>query len=150
MNLDRYDFITNKSFLDFEFESEGPNGKIRKVVRYNPINANGITYFNLGFGDLDIKTGRINNLATSNNQDTNKILATVASTVLIFTEHFPDVLVYAAGSTSTRTRLYQIGINVNWAEINTLLHVYGFSEGKWNSFEKGINYEAFLALRKKI
>ena len=150
MNLDRYDFVTNNSFLDFEFESEGPNGKIRKVVRYSPTNANGITYFNLGFGDLDIQTGRINDLTTSNNQDTNKILATVAATVLIFTEHFPDVLVYATGSTSARTRLYQIGISVNWIEIDRQLHVYGFSKGKWKSFQKGVNYEAFLALRKKI
>jgi hypothetical protein len=43
--------------LEFEFESDGPKGKIKKVVRYSPQNANGITDFNLGFGDLNPKTG---------------------------------------------------------------------------------------------
>jgi hypothetical protein len=54
MNLERYTFLTNESFVDFEFESYGPQGKIKKVVRYSPQNANGITYFNLGFGDLSL------------------------------------------------------------------------------------------------
>jgi hypothetical protein len=114
MNLERYEYSTNETFLDFELESEGPNGKIRKVVRYSPQNANGITYFNLAFGDLNEETQKIDDLATSNNKDRDKILATVAATVLEFTENFPDVIVYAKGSTPARTRLYQMGIISNW------------------------------------
>jgi uncharacterized protein DUF6934 len=53
MNLEYYQFSTNESFLNFEFNSEGPKGTVRKIVRFSPENANGITYFNLGFGDLD-------------------------------------------------------------------------------------------------
>lgn len=53
MNLAAYECFTNDTFLDFEFDSEGPNGKIKKIVRYSPLNANGTTYFNLGFGDLN-------------------------------------------------------------------------------------------------
>ncbi len=108
MNLERYEYYANETFLDFEFESEGPKGKIRKVIRYSPQNANGITYFNLGFGDLNEETGKINDFATSNNKDRDKILATVAATVLEFTENFPDVMVYAKGSTLARTRLYKL------------------------------------------
>lgn len=148
MNLDHYDIIANPSFLDFEFDSDGPNGIIKKVVRFSPKNSNGITYFNLGFGDLDIRTGIINDLTVSNNKDRDRILATVASIVLAFTEQYPDAIVYAKGSTPVRTRLYQIGISSNWDEINTLLYVYGFADEKWQSFNKDVNYEAFLAMRK--
>ena len=105
MNLDQYDINANPGFLDFEFDSEGPNGIIRKVVRFSPKNSNGITYFNLGFGDLDFKTGTINDQSISNNKDRDRILATVASTVSAFTEQYPDAIVYAKGSTPVRTRL---------------------------------------------
>lgn len=150
MNLERYEYSTNETFLDFQFESEGPNGKIRKVVRYSPQNANSITYFNLGFGDLNEETGKVDDLATSNNKDRDKILATVAATVLEFTENFPDIMVYAKGSTPARTRLYQMGIILNWDQIQPLLKVYGFEGGNWERFAKNVNYEAFIVLRKKL
>jgi len=148
MNLDHYDINANSSFLDFEFNSEGPNGIIKKVVRFSPKNSNGVTYFNLGLGDLDLSTGTINDQSISNNKDRDKILATVASIVLVFTEQYPDAIVYAKGSTPVRTRLYQMGICSNWKEINHVLYVYGFVNRKWEPFEKGINYSAFLVMHK--
>ena len=36
MNLPRYEYSTNETFLDFEFYSEEPNGKVKKIVRYSP------------------------------------------------------------------------------------------------------------------
>ena len=149
MNLNTYKFLASDTFLDFEFESNGPKGKVRKIVRYSPQNAGGITYFNLGFGDLNPKTGKIDDLAITNNQDREKILATIAATVLEFTQHFPDVMVYAKGSTPARTRLYQIGISANWSEIEPLLHVFGYEQNNsWQPFRKNVNYEAFLVKRK--
>jgi hypothetical protein len=149
MNLDTYQFSASDTFLDFEFESNGPKGKVRKIVRYSPQNAGGITYFNLGFGDLNSKTGKIDDLAITNNQDRTKILATVAATVLEFTQHFPDVMVYAKGSTPARTRLYQIGISSNWIEIEPILDVFGYEQGNgWQPFRKNVNYQAFLVKRK--
>jgi hypothetical protein len=148
MNLEHYQFRTNSGYLDFEFDSEGPNGAIRKVVRFSPQNANGITYFNLGFGDLDPKTGRISDLSKSNNGDREKILSTIAHIVLVFTAHFPDVMVYAQGSTAARTRLYQMGIANNLDEIQDILNVYGYSNDTWQRFERQVNYEAFLVARK--
>jgi hypothetical protein len=148
MNLSKYRYKTNDSFLDYEFYSIGPNGRIKKVVRYSPQNAGGITYFNLGFGDWNEKKNRIDDLAITNNKDRQKILATVAATVLEFTLHFPDVPVYAKGSTPARTRLYQMGIVANWKEIEPLVRVYGYVEGGWESFRKNVNYQAFIAFRK--
>ncbi|MBD0279313.1 MAG: hypothetical protein ICV51_01035 [Flavisolibacter sp.] len=148
MNIERYEFLTNETFLDYEFESEGPKGKVRKIIRFSPQNANGITYFNLGFGDLNPKTGKVDDLVATDNKDSDKVLATVAATVLEFTRHFPDVMVYAKGSTPSRTRLYQMGIVANWEEIEPLLDVFGFVGGHWERFSKNVNYEAFLARRK--
>lgn len=149
MNLDRYQFRTNASHLDFEFESEGPKGKIKKVVRFSPQNANGVTYFNLGFGDFNSLTGSVDDLSVSNNNDRDKILATVASIVLEFTSHFPDTMVYAQGSTASRTRLYQMGIAANWNEIEPIMLLYGYANGIWQRFEKHVNYRAFLVMRKQ-
>lgn len=118
MNLDQYHFRTNASHLDFEFESIGPNGNIQKVVRFSPQNTNGITYFNLGFGDVNPTTGTIDDLSKSNNGDKNKILATIASIVLEFTAHFPDVMVYAQGSTPPQDETLPNG-NLSKLERNT-------------------------------
>jgi len=148
MNLDQYHFRTNASHLDFEFESIGPNGNIQKVVRFSPQNANGITYFNLGFGDVNPTTGTIDDLSKSNNDDKDKILKTIDSIVLDFTAHFPDVMVYAQGSTPSRTRLYQMGISANWSEIHPIMDVYGYVGGGWQRFERKVNYDAFLVIRK--
>src|SRR5258706_11641864 len=143
MYLRHYPFRTNESFLDFEFESEGPNGRIKKVVRYSPQNANGVTYFNLSFGDWNEETQGIDDSAISNNKDRERILATVAATLMEFTSRFPDVIVYAKGSSPARTRLYQMGISANWSEIEQFLLIYGFTNGAWKPFKKNANYKAF-------
>ena len=41
----------------YEFFSEGPKGKIKKVVRYRLIEAYPNKVYNLGFGDKDETTG---------------------------------------------------------------------------------------------
>lgn len=148
MNLDHYHYYTNDNFLDYQFFSEGPNGRIKKVVRFSPRNANGITYFNLGFGDWNENKGKIDDLAVTNNLDREKVLATVAAIVLDFTTNFPDVLVYAKGSTPARTRLYQMGITAHLKQIESLLFIYGYTGNDWQLFQPKINYEAFLTRRK--
>lgn len=97
------------------------------------------------------KKRKIDDLAVSNNQDRDKIFATVAETVLEFTENFPDLLIYAEGSTASRTRLYQISISNNLNKINDLLNVYGFTEESVIvPFRKNINYKSFAVSRNKI
>jgi len=149
MNLDHYKYATNETFLSFEFDSIGPKGNIRKIVRFSIENDFGITYFNLGFGDLDPQTGICDDLTVSDNKDRDKILATVANIVVAFTARFPDIMVYAQGSTPARTRLYQMGIKTYWNEIEPVFHVFGFHDNSWQPFENNINYSAFFVLRKK-
>src|SRR6476659_8472506 len=116
MNLERYIYFTNPDFKDYEFYSEGPKGKIKKVVRFSRISEDPVVY-NLGFGDED-EDGSVNDNAISNNGDRDKVLATVANTIIDFTNHHGNHYIYAAGSTESRTRLYQMGISQLWDKIN--------------------------------
>lgn len=104
--------------------------------------------YNLAFGDYDETTGTIDDKVITNNDDSLKVLSTVASTLYVFTDKHPNVWVYATGSNALRTRLYRIGIANNLAEIILDFDVYGLLKDKWVIFEKGINYEAFLVKRK--
>ena len=140
--------MIDESSLNFQFESIGPNGKVLKVVVFTPQNSNGITYFNLAFGDWDEDQQKLDDLSVTNNNDREKVLATVAAVVLEFLNNFPDMTVYAEGSTPSRTRLYQIGIASQYEEISSLLYVYGFVNGQWEEFRKDYNYEAFLVSLK--
>ena len=145
MHLDKYSYQTNESFLDYEFVSEGPKGKIKKVVRFSGITNN---VYNLGFGDLNEETGEISDTIVTNNNDSRKVLATVVATVHDFTQLHPEAWIIAKGSTQSRTRLYRIGITNYLREINKEFELYGLKDNQWQPFEKRRDYEAFLVKRK--
>jgi hypothetical protein len=147
MKYERYELESDKTLMVFEFISEGPKGKIHKVIQYSETNLK--DYYNLGFGDKDHKTGGINDTVITNNNDSQKVLATVASTIYAFIEKHPDAWVYAAGSSKARTRLYRIGITNNLVEIKKDFWVYGLKDNQWHEFRKGVDYHAFLIKRKK-
>lgn len=84
MNKPRYVFTTEEYSEVFEFISEGPKGRIKKIVQYSETNIENV--FNLGFGDYDEETGEIDDKTISNNNDSEKILTTVAATVYAFIE----------------------------------------------------------------
>lgn len=119
MKLPRYDYSTESEAELFTFTSEGIKGNVKKVVVYSQMLENDI--YNLAFGDFDEETGSINDTVITNNNDSRKVLATVASTLYVFTDKYPDVWVYAMGSNSARTRLYRIGITANIEEIQEIL-----------------------------
>jgi hypothetical protein len=149
MNLEGYEYETSKEFREFEFYSEGPKGRIRKIVRFALKVTDGVPYYNLSFGDWGNDEGRMDDISVSDNGDAEKILATVAIIVFRFLEDLPNALVYAKGSTPARTRLYQMRINKFWDEIEDLFHVFGlFDVNSWEIFEKNVNYKAFLMARK--
>lgn len=136
MQLPRYSYRTNNNFLDYEFGSIGPKGHIKKVVRYTEIRKN---IFNPGFGDLYEETGEI---SVTNNNDSRKVLATVASTVQDFTLQYQDAWIIAKGSIPSRTRLYRMGISNHWQEINNEFEVFGLKEDEWQPFELRKEYDA--------
>lgn len=97
---DKYIYTTNSSYLDYEFESSGPKGVIKKVARFNKIGEN---LYNFRFGDLNESTGEINDTITSNNDDGDKILITVASIIYDFTSVYLEAAVFIQGTTASRT-----------------------------------------------
>lgn len=78
-----------------------------------------------------------------------KVLATVVATVFAFTDKYSDSVIYATGSTKSRTRLYRMGITKYLKEIQQDYEVFGLLNSLWHPFEKGVDYEAFLVKRKK-
>ncbi|WP_184549317.1 DUF6934 family protein [Mucilaginibacter sp. FT3.2] len=148
MNLERYNYFTN-DYQAYEFYSEGPKGRIRKLVIFTKIPDTDPPIYNLAFGDAHPVTGILDDGVISNNQDRDIVLATVANTIATFCDHYGNHYIYAEGSTASRTRLYQMGIAGLWEEINTDFEVYGLKGIDWREFKPyGINYDAFLVKRK--
>ena len=105
-------------------------------------------YYNPGFGDKDPYTGLISDLTITNNNDSKKVLATVAATLYVFTDSYTDATVFATGSTAARTRLYRIGISNNLAQIEKNFLIFGLGNDRWEPFRINVNYIAFLVRRK--
>jgi hypothetical protein len=148
MNYEKYLFVRIPGLFEYEFISEGPKGSIIKVVRYRLIEELPNKIYNLSFGDWEDEEMGINDMVKSNNQDSKKVLATVAGTAAIFLSDHPTALIYVQGSTPARTRLYQMGIAAILDEIEGYYTINGYVNDQWLSFEKGINYEAFLVNSK--
>ena len=147
MGNEIYELVTESDVMNFQFTSIGPKGHIPKLVMYSKTPTKGI--YNLGFGDRDPLTGKIDDTVVTDNKDSQKVLATVASTVYQFVKKYPRAWIGAVGSTKARTRLYQIGISNNLEAITTDFVVLGSKNGEWELFEKNVTYDAFLITRKK-
>ncbi|PIY07999.1 MAG: hypothetical protein COZ18_14495 [Flexibacter sp. CG_4_10_14_3_um_filter_32_15] len=149
MNQPKYLYKSEPLCKHFEFISEGVKGKIRKMVEYTETDAEGI--YNLGFGDYDEKTKTIDDINVTNNGDSQKVLATVASTIYSFIKKYPNATIFATGSTKARTRLYRMGISNNLEEITKDFEVLGFQTDneEWENFVIGKEYAAFLITKKQ-
>ena len=84
MKLPRYPLAADDQLTTFEFISEGSKGRIEKLIQFTPTNLK--DFYNLAFGDKDLKTGKIDDLVISNNNDSEKVLATVVAAVYAFTD----------------------------------------------------------------
>lgn len=149
MTIEHYEYNQGENSFEFKFYSHGPNGRIKKIVQFLKKDTSAGVFYNLGFGDWNEAEQCVDHFVTSNNDDAEKILATIASLIVLFTDKYPDAIIYAEGSTPSRTRLYQMSINKYWKEIQTLFIVFGFIKDQgFAPFEKGVNYEAFVVHRK--
>ena len=146
MHIDKYALKAECSLTVFEFISEGPKGTIRKLVQFQETNEVGL--FNLAFGDANEVTGEIDDLAISNNGDSDKVLATVVAALYAFFDKYPDAFVYATGSTQARTRLYRMGITRFYGGMVEDFYLFGQIGDEFYDFEIGKEYQGFLAQRK--
>jgi hypothetical protein len=56
----------------------------------------------------------------------------------------PEAILFAEGSTKSRTRLYQMGISKISDDFFEMFEIEGLIDGGWEPFQKGKNYESFL------
>lgn len=150
MHLDSYYFVKDPDTPQYEFYSEGPKGRIRKTVIYIRLPGLKTEAYNLSFGDWDNAVNKINDKIVTNNADRDKVLVTVAFTILAFIEDHPNAFIFVQGSTEVRTRLYQMNIRRFWKEINIRFIVRGFIDNQWQDLQPGINYSSFLLELRKI
>jgi len=137
-------------YASFIFHSEGPNGGIMKVVRYQLVEESiyGQLLFNLSFGDWNDVTKTINDRRVSRNGDDLRVLATVAHTVVTVTNKWGGCRICVKGSTPGRTRLYQMKINAYWSEINKLFFIQGRVNERWEEFRRDKNYDTLSVTRR--
>ncbi|MDD2345765.1 MAG: hypothetical protein PHY85_06435 [Bacteroidales bacterium] len=149
MNKPKYLYKSEDCLRVYEFISEGPKGLIKKMVQYTYTGTENV--YNLAFGDYNEETKTIDDFSITNNGDSIKVLATVASTVYAFTEKHPNAWIFATGSSNVRTRLYRMGITNNLEEIKADFDIYGLTvdDNIWEEFIIGEDYEAFLITKKK-
>ncbi len=146
IDLDKYTYFTNYNGLDYEFESIGPKGIIKKVARFSKMKA--VNTYNFGFGDLNEATGEIDDSISSNNADHEKIIGTLGNIITDFLSQKINSQIYIEGTDAYRTRFYQIYLNRYFDELNESFIIFGFKDRGWFNFKKGVNYEAFLGRRK--
>jgi len=138
MKLDRYELKSDEQLTTFEFLSEGPKGKIEKIIQFSLVNQDNL--YNLAFGDRNPITGDIDDRAVTDNDDSEKVLATVVAAVYAFCDRFPDIWIYATGSTAARTRLYRMGINKYYELVETDFEIFGQTRSEWERYVKGKDY----------
>ncbi|MCF0070958.1 hypothetical protein LZD49_10780 [Dyadobacter sp. CY261] len=155
MNFDRYEYDQLDEFT-YRFYSEGYNGRFEIRVKITEMVYHS---YNLGFGVFDPQTEELDDLVEIRNGDSQKLLATVANITLMFLEDHTRAHIYATGSTKSRTRLYQMGINKIMPTLNGYM-IFGYpakrscmepSEGhypeidnEWYKIQLGVAYDAFL------
>jgi len=146
MNLTTYPFERENNELQFSFisiNSEGEN-RVIKIIAYDIINKDKAIYYNLGFGDLNLETGEVDNESESNNGDMRKIFSTVVSTLPYFFEVHPTKKVHLDGSSSIRKRYYHKLVRDYYERIKEHYLVEGCLDGKIELFVPGTEYDFIL------
>ncbi|MCB0647991.1 MAG: hypothetical protein KDC49_15085 [Saprospiraceae bacterium] len=145
MDLQKYEITTSDDWLIYEFISKGPKGQIKKVVIYQHIIGN---LYNLAFGDKTGEFGNLDDLVISNNEDTEIVLATVASTIYAFFDHHEGSIVLAKGSTKSRTRLYRRHLSLLLDLIEKDFLLFGELNNEIERFVKNKEYSSFIISKR--
>lgn len=150
MDSPRYPIMPDQQYLSFTFFSEGPRGRILKIIRFKLLQVRRLVMYNLGLGDVESQDKDVVwDDVVSDNGDRDKILMTVVECIRIFFQHRPDSYVFAFGRSPARTRLFQMMISNRLTEIPVHFKVYGLTGTGWEEFCKGRNYNGFMIHNQK-
>ena len=130
------------------FYSEGPRGRIRKVIEFQWVRGLGSSTFNLAFGDLKDGADRMDDRSVSNNHDRLKVLHTVATAVIYFLRDHPRSILLIIPASPERARLYQMMISSVSEAVEKQYEVYGKHGSYWIPFRKGLSYIEFFVCKK--
>lgn len=144
MDLPHYHVSSNKNGLRYTFYSDGPRGRILKVIQFKLYQAHPDVIFNISLGDLDESTNEIDNNVISDNGDALKILRTVAESIIRFCRRYPQCWVLIRGNTPARNRLYRMRIVDRLGEIEKRCKIYGVIGANVVDFCKDEAYNGFL------
>jgi hypothetical protein len=150
MNYESYNAVSTADDLSsFDFVSAGKKGEIRKRIIFMPTALSDV--YALAFGNIT-ENGEIDDLSITDNGDRNKILATVAAAVDIYTKRHQDRMIYFIGSTKQRTRLYRMAVGLNLDELSRTYDIYAEPEKgfEFKPFHKNMEINAFLIKRKPL
>jgi hypothetical protein len=142
--LDRTDDYSVHRFL-----SLGPNGSIAKLIIFSEYNL-AENIYNLALVDV-INENELSDTHFSNNNDIYKILATVAQTIIDYTNIHPERKIFFEGSDdeNKRNSTYQSAISRYYHILNKDFDIEGFlSDGVKEMFQPNNLYKGFLVKRK--
>jgi hypothetical protein len=128
VDLDKYTITASEDFLRYTFYSTGPRGSIKKIVNFDLFKIWDNEYYNLGLGDWNERENRIDHTITTNNLDTEKVLASVAHIILDFSKRRPETFISFEAHTESRMRLYKMKINKYLRLIETDFELFGMTE----------------------
>jgi hypothetical protein len=148
MEWEIYELKKTKNGLHYSFYSEGPRGRIGKVIKFQWMRGVGSSTFNLAFGDFNEETDLFDDRSVSNNYDRVKVLHTVAAAIIDFLGDHHRSIILIKANTLPRARLYQMMISSIWSAIERQYEVYGKYESDWIPFRKGLNYSEFIVYKK--
>ena len=147
VDLEYYEYETKRTFKEYFFYSQGPKGRIRKIVRFALMYNYPAPVYNLVLADWRKIDNNIDDEIITNNGDAKKVLATVGMIVLYFTDIFRNAIVHIKGNKAARNRLYQMNINIYLSQIQKIVYVYGSVNRKRQLFQKNVDYEKFFISR---
>jgi hypothetical protein len=148
MKYESYDAaVISDDYSIFEFTSVGPKGAVRKRVLFRPTGY--ADMFDLALGDIVPDSPDIDDKTIINNEDRDKILATVARIIETYTAIHAERWVCFRGNTKAKTRLYRMAISVNIKELSKRFEIHGVLEDDTVlPFETAQPFYAFLVRRK--
>ncbi len=152
MDIDHYGNIERSAdYKLYSFTSSGPKGDLEKVIKFTAFPKVADTS-NLALGT---KRGEVVNYEeTTNNNDRDKIIATIFYIALIFSAAYPDQKIFIKGRNKATTRLYRGAINHGYDGIIREYFIYGgtyiatIDKYNFEPFIPSKQYDAFLFERR--